>query len=362
MLERWTALTITIRQHDETLLTVHDSYLHLKLQTDLSKILSTPLAFRNEVDVGISKEEAQDLARPRILTPIQQELMDWYHRLYQLSLPKMFRLSELGHLPKRLLDCKKNSPLCVACQFDTDHRHPWRTKGKVSGSIHTAYHVEPGDGVLMDQIVSAQPGLIPQMSGFLTRRRIWGCTTFCDNVSDFVYVHLMRDFTVEETLLAVKYFEKTLAQAYRPVKHYHADNEIFANNDFIESINKKDQKITFCAVGAHHQNGIIENKKKMLTLSGQTLLLYAIRHWPEMIDSIFWPFAMKAAAERHNSLSVNDKNQTPSSVLYNVEIEEIPEKTFHNSPPLCVCLIAERKAQEALARQSGSHDAVLVST
>ena len=85
----------------------------------------------------------------------------------------------------------------------------------------------------MDQIVSAQPGLIPQMSGFLTNRRIWGCNTFCDHVSDFVYVHLMQHFTVEEMLLAVKDFEKTLAQADHLVTHYHADNGIFANNDFL---------------------------------------------------------------------------------------------------------------------------------
>ena len=160
----------------------------------------------------------------------------------------------------------------------------------------------------------------------------------------------------------MKDFDKTLAQANRLVTHEHADNGIFANNTFLKSINKKDQKITFCAVGAHHQNGIIENKNKMLTLSGRTLLLHAIRHWPEMIDSMFWPFAMKAAAERHNGLSVNAKNQTSSLVLYNVELEEIPVNTFLTLFFLCVCLIAERKVQEALSRQSGIHDAVLVST
>ena len=49
----------------------------------------------------------------------------------------------------------------------------------------------PGDGVSVDQIVSAQPGLIPQMSGFLTSKILWGATTFVDHVSDYVYVHLM---------------------------------------------------------------------------------------------------------------------------------------------------------------------------
>ena len=90
------------------------------------------------------------------------------------------------------------------------------------------------------------------MSGLLTSRHIWECTTFCDHVSDFVYVHLMQDFIVEEKLIAVKAFEKIPAQAGRHVKYYHAKTGFFTQNSFLKSINKKDQKITFCAVGAHH--------------------------------------------------------------------------------------------------------------
>jgi hypothetical protein len=145
------------------------------------------------------------------------------------------------------------------------------------------------------------------MSGFLTSRRIWGCTTFCDHVSDFVYVHLMHDFTVDETILAVNAFEKVLAQAQCFVKHYHAANGTFALKGFLGEVNQKEQKITFRAVGAHHQNDIIENKDKMLTLSAPTLLLHGIRMWPQMIDTMFWPFAFKAAAERHNCLLLNNR-------------------------------------------------------
>jgi hypothetical protein len=104
----------------------------------------------------------------------------------------------------------------------------------------------------MDQIVSAQPSLIPQMSGFLTNCQIWGCLTFCDHVSDFVYVHLMQDFTINDTILAVKTFDKVLSQANCIVKHYHANNGAFAHNRFLDEVNRKDQKITYCAVGAHH--------------------------------------------------------------------------------------------------------------
>ena len=74
-------------------------------------------------------------------------------------------------------------------------------------------------------------------------------------------------------------------------------------------------------------------------------MLHAIRHWPEMIDSMLWPFVMKAAAERHNSLSVNAKNQTPSSVLYNVELKAIPVKNFHTL--FCPIYVLDSRAQSA---------------
>ena len=40
------------------------------------------------------------------------------------------------------------------------------------------------------------------MSGFLTKQSLWGDTTFVDHVSDFVYMHLMRDLSLANTMLA----------------------------------------------------------------------------------------------------------------------------------------------------------------
>ena len=94
------------------------------------------------------------------------------------------------------------------------------------------------------------------MSGFLTNQRLWGATTFVDHVSDYVYVHLMRDLSLTETLLSKSAMEKVMSQAGRTVKHYHADNGQFAENGFINAVNGKYQKITFCGVGAQHQNVI----------------------------------------------------------------------------------------------------------
>ena len=52
--------------------------------------------------------------------------------------------------------------------------------------------IEDGEEVGTDQIVSAQPGLVPQEKGKLTRARIWGATVFIDYYSDKVKVHLMQ--------------------------------------------------------------------------------------------------------------------------------------------------------------------------
>ena len=41
------------------------------------------------------------------------------------------------------------------------------------------------------------------------------------------------------------------------VMRTHADNGRFSDNGFIDAVNGKNQKITFCGVAAYHQNGIL---------------------------------------------------------------------------------------------------------
>ena len=56
-----------------------DSNLQLIYQPDLSNIPKTPLDYRNEVESVLSLQDAQDLARPHTLSPLQQESMSWHH-------------------------------------------------------------------------------------------------------------------------------------------------------------------------------------------------------------------------------------------------------------------------------------------
>ena len=94
------------------------------------------------------------------------------------------------------------------------------------------------------------------MSGFLKNLRIWGATGFVDHVSNYDYVALMRDLTLDETLLSKTSFEMHDQGGCVDIRAYRADNGRFADQGFRGSINECNQNITYCAVGSHHQNGM----------------------------------------------------------------------------------------------------------
>ena len=125
-----------------------------------------------------------------------------------------------------------------------------------------------GKKASLDQMVSAQLDLIPQMSGCLTNLHIMAATIFVDHFSDHVYVYLMKDFMLSETILAKHAYERFLALLGDESKAYHADNGQFADKGFRDDCISSNQTITFCRLESHHQNGIAERKIKDITLGG----------------------------------------------------------------------------------------------
>ncbi len=121
----------------------------------------------------------------------------------------------------------------------------------------------------------AQPRLIPQISGKLTGMQINGATIFVDHCSNHIYIFLMQDLTLNETILAKHAYERFLSSIGVTSKAYHADNGQFADKGFCDDCTSCNQAITFYGIGSHHQNGIAEQKIKELTLGSQTLLLHA---------------------------------------------------------------------------------------
>ncbi|KAL7546695.1 hypothetical protein ACHAWF_010025 [Thalassiosira exigua] len=187
------------------------------------------------------------------------------------------------------------------------------------------------------------------MSGYLTSDRVWGATIFVDHFSDYVYVALMRDLTLEETLLAKTSFERHARDGGTTISSYRADNGRFADRGFKDAVNDCNQTITFCVVGAHHRNGIVERKIKELTLISRTLLLHAIRHWPDYITVMLWPFALKEAAYRLNKLSFNPDGRSNEATFFRVEKDgdTTDISTFHTFG--CPCFVLDSRLQSGLS-------------
>ena len=96
-----------------------------------------------------------------------------------------------------------------------------------------------------------------------------------EHATDYTYGNLMRSLDLDETLGAKKYFEKLVSRSDKTVKRYHADNERYAKNGFMASLNANNQTITFCGVGAHHHNGIVEQRIWTVNKIARTIILHA---------------------------------------------------------------------------------------
>jgi hypothetical protein len=173
---------------------------------DIATIPLTPEQYADKLP-KLSEAELQQISQPFSLNDDQQEFMALYCKMNHLPLPAMTVLAENGKLQKKFAKLKHRLPVCMSCIFGKAHCKPWRSKGP-KGSIRKESDDATGKCVSMDQLISAQPGLIPQMAGFLTNLQIWGTTKFVDHFLDYVYVALMRDLSLDKTLLAKSSFEQ----------------------------------------------------------------------------------------------------------------------------------------------------------
>jgi len=312
---------------------------------DIATIPITPEQYQIDIP-KLTELELMQISTPQTLDSDQREFMELHCKLSHLPFPAMIVLAEKGKIQKKYAKLKHRLPICMSCIFGKAHRKPWRSKGS-KGSIRKESDDAPGKCVSMDQLVSAQPGLIPQMAGFLTNLRIWGATVFVDHFSDYVYIALMRDLTLDETLLAKTAFERHANEGGVSIASYRADNGRFADAGFQKAIKEANQSITFCAVGAHHQNGIVERRIKELTLISRTLLLHAKRHWPDYITTMMWPFALKEAAYRLNRLSLRTDGRSCEATFFNIDKELFDPTSLHvfGSP----CFVLDSRLQSGIA-------------
>ncbi len=122
------------------------------------------------------------------------------------------------------------------------------------------------------------------------------------------------------------------------INSYWADNKCFAEYGFQQAVKDCNQKITYCAVGAHYQNGIVEQKIKELTLITQMLILPANHHWPDYVTMMMWPFALKEAAYQVNWLSLQSDGCSCEATFYDADKRFIDPLIHHTFGLPCFVL------------------------
>jgi hypothetical protein len=173
---------------------------------DISTIPATAEQYVAELP-KLTRQQLEQISNPQTLDDGQREFITLHFKMNHLPLPAMITLAKNNKINRKCVKLKHRLPICMSCIFGTSHHKPWRTKG-AHGSIRKESDNAPGKCVSMDQLVLAQPGLIPQMAGFLTNLCIWGATFFVDHFLDLVYVALMGNLTLDKTLLAKTSFER----------------------------------------------------------------------------------------------------------------------------------------------------------
>ena len=248
----------------------------------------------------------------------EAELMRWHYRLGHLSFKKLRLLALNGEIPKKLA---KIRPLrCAGCLFGAMTKVAWRGKEqKAQHSVFTA--TKPGECVSVDHLQSTEPGFFGQAKGRLTKTRYKNATVFVDHFSRLQYIHLMTtNLTSSETLEAKHAFERFAAEHGVKITHYHCDNGRFADTAFIRSCEESRQKITFCGVNAHFQNGIAERAIRDLSESARKQLLHAKQRWPQAVSTALWPYALRSAAYLNNVLPTLEGGQSKLELFSGIRV------------------------------------------
>jgi hypothetical protein len=262
---------------------------------------------------------------PTSLTSNQRKLLHAHQKLGYLNLDMVQYLARSGALGSSIQSAGNCPvPLCHACIHGKQHRHsipPDSTPIDVS-------HLDPGDCVSCDQLESSPPGLIPTDRGTPSTSKYHAGTLFVDYASHYLYFmpHVSTD--VQEALQAKHTFELHASQYNRFVKCYHADNGIFTTKDFCTHCTHQRQRLTFCGVNAHHQNGITERHIRSITERACSMLIHAMISWPDIIYEQLWPFALQLAVDLHNH-TPGSSGLSPLEIISGVKSLSPTIRDFH---------------------------------
>ena len=263
------------------------------------------------------------------LKPSQKELLLWHQRLshadikqVQSLLQSKTRLSATDDDDNALHSgpilpasnpattrCDVSRVKCGACLLaKAQRRTPDSTQGYRARSpdkdmLLKRNHLTPGQCVSCDHYVSPVKGR--RVEGFGKRTKVDGYVggaIYVDHASAKIFHHPQASLSAADTLRGKQIIEQEAHDIGRRIESYHSDNGIFAQSEFKDHCQHQKQKLSFCGVGAHHQNGIAEINIKTVCGLARANLIHLMLMWPERCNVNLWTLAINYAVWIFNRL------------------------------------------------------------
>ena len=118
-----------------------------------------------------------------------------------------------------------------------------------------------------------------------------------------------------ETVQAKTAFKRYAEERGVPILHYHANNGRLADKGFIENCQLRNQRLIYCGINAHFQNGIAKMTIRDLQEATRTSLLFAQHKWLHMLCIHLWPYAIHMANESMISTPAKDGDKSPQELF-----------------------------------------------
>ena len=162
---------------------------------------------KDKQDIFLDKNDKKDADEiikamtPESVTQEQTKLLEIHDKTnHCVPIKEIQVMATMGIFDSKLAFFQP--PVCTSCMFGCAHKKPWRVKGKEKHVIRSESETDAGDKTSLEDLTSSTPGIIPQMSGFLTSDCFWAATVFVDHETSHLYTHLQRGQTLIKSIEA----------------------------------------------------------------------------------------------------------------------------------------------------------------
>jgi len=115
---------------------------------------------------------------------------------------------------------------------------------------------------------------------------------------------------------------------------------------FVDQVHDCGQTISFCAVNAHHQNGVAEKKIRDLQEAARTTLVHAKQRWPSAITANLWPCAIRMAnAVANRAPKLKESTVSPTDMFAQIDVAPVAKHSHAFGSPVCVLAAKAQQGQ-----------------